>query len=86
MDDTWGYSWKVPLKWMVSMVNYIVEGYLHFRKRPKSSKRRRSPAAPMIAVSAGSSVEASINGGSPIDGWFIVKNPTGMDDWGVPPL
>ena len=31
-------------------------------------------------------LEVSINGGTPIAGWFIRENPYKMDDLGVPPF
>ena len=31
-------------------------------------------------------LEVSINGGTPIAGWFIRENPTNMDDLGLPPI
>jgi len=31
-------------------------------------------------------MRVSINGGTPIAGWFMLENPTNMDDLGVPPF
>ena len=31
-------------------------------------------------------MEVSINGGTPIAGWFIMENPIKMDELGVPPF
>ena len=39
----------------------------------------------ILRSSGDSCLRVSIHGDTPIAGWFMVENPTSMDDLGVPP-